>query len=148
LFYSGDPGVRRTFIRYHNKGESRGRGEKEHVLTICDVSSLVIDSSRDRARGQNVAVTCFYFDFAVQNEQSPGSVLGALLRQAVSRMEQVPEAIAQAYEDQKKVVSGRRPQLAISSRCYRLPPPKRVPLSAQTPYTNAGRGIESNSLIR
>ena len=30
----------------------------------------------------------------------------------MSRIEKVPEAIAQAYEDQKKVIGGRRPQLA------------------------------------
>ena len=82
------------------------------MLTTCDVSSLVIDSLCDRAKGQNVAVACFYFDFAAQKEQSPESVLGALLKQVVSGMEAVPEEIAQAYEDQKKVIGGRRPHLA------------------------------------
>ena len=82
------------------------------MLTDHDVSSLVIDSLCDRARGQNVAVACFYFDFAAQKEQSPESVLGALLKQVVSGMEVVPKEIAQAYEDQKKVIDGRRPHLA------------------------------------
>jgi len=82
------------------------------VLTDHDVSSLVIDTLCDRAKGQNVAVACFYFDFAAQKEQSPESVLGALLKQVVSGMEAVPKEIAQAYEDQKKVIDGRRPHLA------------------------------------
>ena len=64
------------------------------MLRICDVSSLVIDSLCDRARGQNAAVACFYFDFAAQKEQSPASVLGALLRQVVSGLKEVPEEIA------------------------------------------------------
>ena len=58
-----------------------------------------------------MAVACFYLDFTVQKEQSPESVLGALLKQVVSGMEKVPKEIAQAYEDQKKVIGGRRPQL-------------------------------------
>ena len=69
------------------------------MLTGCDVSSLVIDSLYDRVRGQNIAVACFYFNFASQKEQSPASVLGALFKQVVSRMEKLPEDIAQAYED-------------------------------------------------
>ena len=59
-----------------------------------------------------MAVACFYFDFASQKEQSTVSVLGALLKQVVSGMEKVPEEIAQGYEDQKKVIGGRRLGLA------------------------------------
>ena len=59
-----------------------------------------------------MAIACFYFDFASQKEQSTVSVLGALLKQVVSGMERVPEEIAQAYEDQKKVIGGRRLGLA------------------------------------
>ena len=86
--------------------------EKEQVLTSCDVSSLVIDSLCDQARSQKVAVACFYFDFAAQKEQSLASMLGALLKQVVSGLEEMPEEIAQAYEDQKTVIGGRAPQLA------------------------------------
>ncbi|RPA93514.1 hypothetical protein L873DRAFT_1635067, partial [Choiromyces venosus 120613-1] len=57
------------------------------------VSSLVIDSLCDRARGQNVAGGCFYFDFASQKEQLPASVLGALLKQVVSGREKIPGEI-------------------------------------------------------
>ena len=69
------------------------------MLTGCNFSSLVIDSLYDRVRGQNIAIACFYFKFASQKEQSPASVLGALLEQVVSGMEKIPEDIAQAYED-------------------------------------------------
>ena len=72
----------------------------------------MIDDLCDRARGQEVTVACFYFDFAAQKEQSPACMLGAVLKQAVSGLEKVPKEIAQAYEDQKKVIGGRGPQLA------------------------------------
>ena len=81
------------------------------MLTSRGVSSLVIDSLCDRARGLDVAIACFYFDFAAQKEQSLTSVLGALLKQVVGRLDEVPEEVAQAYEDQKKVIGGRRPRL-------------------------------------
>jgi len=82
------------------------------MLTSCDVSSLVIDRLCDQARGPKVAVACFYFDFAARKEQSSASMLGALLKQVVSGMEEIPEEISQAYEDHKKVIDGRGPQLA------------------------------------
>ena len=81
------------------------------MLTSCDVSSLVIDSLCNQARGQNVAVACFYFDFAAQKEQSSTSMLGALLKQLVGGLGEVPEEIARAYEGQK-VIGGRGPQLS------------------------------------
>ena len=87
--------------------EAKGR-----VLTSCDDSSLVTDSLCDQARGQKFAVTCFYFDFAAQKEQSSASMLGALLKQIVSGLKEVPKEITQAYEDQKTVIGGRGPQLA------------------------------------
>ena len=81
------------------------------MLTSCDVSSLVIDRLCDEARGKYVAVACFYFDFAAQKEQPSTSMLGALLKQIVAGLEEVPGEILQTYEDQKKVIGGRRPQL-------------------------------------
>ena len=81
------------------------------MLTSRDVSSLVIDSLCDQARGKNVAVACFYLNFAAQKDQSPTSMLGSLLRQVVAGLGEVPEEVAKAYEDQKKVIGGRAPQL-------------------------------------
>ena len=77
------------------------------MLISCDGSSLVVDSLCDRAGDQEVAVACLYFDFAAQKEQSPASMLGAVLKQIVSGLEKVPKGIAQAYEKQKKVIGGR-----------------------------------------
>jgi len=82
------------------------------MLTSCDVSSLVIDSLCDQARGRDVAVACFYFDFAAQKEQLSTSMLGALLKQAVGGLGEIPGEIVRAYEDQKKVIGGRGPQLS------------------------------------
>jgi len=72
----------------------------------------VIDRLCDWAGGQNATVACFYFDFAIQKEQSPTNVLGALLKQVVGGLEEVPVEIAKAYHDQKKVIGGRGPQLS------------------------------------
>ena len=72
----------------------------------------MIDSLCDQARGRDVAIACFYFDFAAQKEQSPTGVLGALLKQVVSGLDKVPGEVVRAYEDQKKVIGGRRPRLS------------------------------------
>jgi len=81
--------------------------EKWQVLISCDTSSLVIDSLCDRARGQDVAVACFYFDFAAQKELSSTSMLGALLKQVVGGLDKIPGEIVRAYEDQKRAIGGR-----------------------------------------
>ena len=77
------------------------------MLIICDNSSLVIDKLCDEAVGGDTAVTCFYFDFAARNEQSPTSMLGSLLRQLVSGLEEIPEAVVQGFRDEKEVIGGR-----------------------------------------
>ena len=70
----------------------------------------MIDSLCDRARGQNVAIACLYLDFAARQEQSSTSMLGALLKQLVTGLGEVPGEIVQAYEEQKNFIGGRRPQ--------------------------------------
>ena len=87
-------------------------GERVQVLTRRNVSSLVIDRLCDQAGGQGATVACFYFDFAAQKEQSPTSVLGALLRQLVCGLEEAPEEISRAYQCQKNAIGGRGPQLS------------------------------------
>ena len=81
--------------------------EEGQVLTCCDASSLVIDRLCDQVRGPEMMVTCFYFDFAAQKEQSPASMLGAVLKQVVRGLEEVPEEIARAYENRKRSIGGR-----------------------------------------
>jgi len=82
------------------------------MLTSRDASSLVIDRLCDHAEGENVAVACFYFDFAAQKEQSSTNILGALLKQVAGGLEEVPGEIVKAYEKQKKVIGGRGPHLS------------------------------------
>jgi len=72
----------------------------------------VIDNLCNQAIGQNIAVACFYFDFAAKKEQSPTNTLGALLKQVVGGLEKVPEEIVRDYEGQKKVIGGRGPLLS------------------------------------
>ena len=82
------------------------------MLKIHDVSSLVIDRLCDQAGGQNTTVACFYFDFSAQKEQSPTSMLGALLKQLVCGLEEVPGEISRGYQSQKNAIGGRGPQLS------------------------------------
>jgi len=82
------------------------------VLISRDTSSLVVDRLCEQARGQNIAITCFYFDFAARKEQSATSMLGSLLKQIVKGMERVPDEISRAFQEQKKAIGGCGPQLA------------------------------------
>ena len=82
------------------------------VLTWFDDSSLVVDKLGDLTKGENTAVICFYFDFAARKEQTATSMLGSLLKQVICGMERVPEDIWRALQEQKKAVSGRKPQLS------------------------------------
>ena len=81
------------------------------MLTSCDGSSLVVDKLSDQTGEQHTAVTCFYFDFAAQKEQTATSILGSILKQVISGTERVPEDIWRALQAQKKAASGRKPQL-------------------------------------
>ena len=82
------------------------------MLTSHDVSSLVVDSLCDRARGRNATVAGFYFDFAVRKEQSLVSTMGALLKQVAGGLEEIPEEISRAYQEQKKALGGQGPRLS------------------------------------
>jgi len=97
---------RRIFGKRYCPGERKTR-QKSSLLTSFHCSSLVVDTLCDRARGQDIAVTCFYFDFAAGKEQTPGSMLGALLKQVVGGLDKIPEEIMQEFVSQKKVIGGR-----------------------------------------
>ena len=81
------------------------------MLTSCDDSSLVVDKLCDQTGEQHTAVTCFYFDFTAQKEQTATGMLGSILKQVISGTERVPEDIWRALQEQKRTVSGRKPQL-------------------------------------
>ena len=70
-------------------------------------SSLVVDRLCDKAKEQNIALACFYFDFAAREEQSPTNILGSLLKQIVAGLGRIPDKISRTFEDHKKGI-GRR----------------------------------------
>jgi len=85
--------------------------EREAFLISCDISSLVIDKLCERAIGENASVACFYFDFAVKEEQSPDAILGSVLKQVVCGLDTVPEKIVEAFRDRGRVIGGQKLQL-------------------------------------
>jgi len=72
----------------------------------------VIDRLCDQAGEQGATVACFYFDFAAQKDQSSASTMGALLKQVVAGLEEVPVEISRAYQEQRKAIGGREPRLS------------------------------------
>jgi len=81
------------------------------LLISYNISSLVIDSLCEQAVEGNAGVACFYFDFAVKEEQSPDAILGSVLRQVVGGLDRIPEKIVKAFRDRGKVIGGQRLQL-------------------------------------
>ena len=71
----------------------------------------MIDSLCDQAAGNDVAVVGLYCDFLAQQEQSTTSMLGAILKQLVSRGE-IPEHIREAFQKAKKEFGSRGPRLS------------------------------------
>ena len=90
------------------------------MLTSRDGSSTVIDNLCNQAGGRNYTVTCFYFDFAARNEQSPASVLGSLLKQLVTGLQEIPEEISEAYEDRKNASGGQGLQISDILRMLQI----------------------------
>ena len=66
----------------------------------------MIDSLCDQAGGRDIAVVGLYCDFLAQQEQSTTGMLGAILKQLISRGE-IPEHIRKAFQKAKKEFGGR-----------------------------------------
>ena len=79
------------------------------MLTDCHDSSLVVDGLRNQAGQPNTTVTCFYFDFTA--ETCAVDILGSLLKQLISGMETVPDAISRCLQEYTKCLYGRAGQL-------------------------------------
>ena len=77
------------------------------MLISSDASSLVVDRLCDKAKEENIAIACFYVDFAAREEQSPPNILGSLLKQIVGGLERIPDEIRETFRDHKKVIGGR-----------------------------------------
>ena len=82
------------------------------MLTSYDDSSLVVDRLRDEARGQNTAVSSFYFDFAFRKELTATALLGSILKEMISGMEIFPEDISPGLNEQLSTIDEEEPQLA------------------------------------
>jgi len=82
-------------------------------LTSRNCSSLVIDTLCNEAGGADgdIAVACFYIEFAAQKEQSAAGILGGLLKQVVSGYRPIPKEIMDAFQNCEKVIGGQRLQL-------------------------------------
>jgi len=81
------------------------------LLTGHDGSSVVVDYLCDQAVGQEMAVACFYYDFASREAQSPTNMLGSLLKQLLGGLDAIPMEIAQKFRNQQKVIGSRRLRL-------------------------------------
>ena len=108
LFCHGDPGVGKSYIWYERRSV---RDKQRLLLTGCDGSSVVVDYLCNQAIEQDMAVACFYYDFASREAQSPTNMLGSLLKQLLSGLGVIPGEIVQKFRGQKKVIGGRRLQL-------------------------------------
>jgi len=93
-------------------GKRRSSRGREGMLISCDVSSLVIDTLCDQAVRGNAAVACFYIDFAARKEQSPAAILGSVLKQIVSGLDEVPEKIVKTFQEREEIIGSQR--LALS----------------------------------
>jgi len=58
-----------------------------------------------------MAVACFYYDFASREAQTPTNMLGSLVKQLVTGLGEIPGEIVQKFQNQKKVIGGRKLQL-------------------------------------
>ena len=67
----------------------------------------MIDTLCEKAIRENAGVACFYFDFA-QEELSPDAILGSVLRQAVSGLDEVPKRIIEVFRSRGRVVSSQK----------------------------------------
>ena len=72
---------------------------------------MVVDHLCDQVIEQDMAVACFYYDFASREAQSPTNMLGSLLKQLLSGLAGIPVEIVRKYRGQKKAIGGRRLQL-------------------------------------
>ena len=93
--------------------------EKLISLTTRATSSLVIDNLCNQARKEDIAVACLYCDFLAQQEQTTTNMMGAILKQLISKGG-IPEDIHQEFQDRKTEVGGRRLLLADLMRLLKV----------------------------
>ena len=72
----------------------------------------MVDKLCEQAAGGKATAAYFYFDFAAQNEQSPAAILGSVLKQILSGLDEIPGRLIKAFQDREKVGGGQRLALA------------------------------------
>ena len=102
----GDPGVGKSYIWYGRR--SVRMKQRTLLLTGNNGSSVVVDYLCDQAIEQDMAVACFYYDFASREEQTPTNMFGSLVKQLLIGLGEIPGEIVQNFRNQKKVIGGRK----------------------------------------
>jgi len=74
--------------------------------------------------------------------------MGALLKQVVGGLEEIPVEVSQAYQDQKKAIGGRGPWLPDIVKMLQTTTSKSAHSYASTLLMNVYRGIEPSFLDR
>ena len=72
---------------------------------VRNPSSLVIDSLCDQARKEDITVACLYCDFLAQQEQTIANMMGAILKQLVSRGS-IPTYLREAFQEGQRDAKG------------------------------------------
>ena len=72
------------------------------MLTNNKISSLVIDTLRERTCGQDIAVLSLYCDYQAHKDQSVVNMIGGLLRQVALRAATIPSEIKSAFDKSKQ----------------------------------------------
>ena len=78
------------------------------MLTSNKISSLVIDTLRKQASGQNVSVLSLYCDYQAQEDQSAVNMMGCLLSQVALGCARIPAEIQTAFELNQRGRNGLR----------------------------------------
>ncbi|CUS14176.1 unnamed protein product, partial [Tuber aestivum] len=66
------------------------------------ISSLVIDTLREKARGQNIAVLPLYCDYQARKDQLAVNLIGGLLKQVALGATRIPGEIQSAFEESQQ----------------------------------------------
>ena len=87
-----------------------------HVMKQADIltlhtSSSVVDCLQDKFKGENVAITCIYFNYKEQTTQTISELVASLLKQLVQDCPETSDHIKKFYKDHHEARKF-RPKLA------------------------------------
>ena len=74
-------------------------------MYLC--SSLVIETLCHQSDGREAVVACLYCELHARKEQSTAHILGAILKQVIGGLENIPKEIEDAFKKSKKQIDGR-----------------------------------------